>query len=235
MATPNDAGGPSDSAGNGDGGPASDAPGDGDVDPEALQQQLTQIKGAMGLAEQYPGRARLWLLAGFLIGGAAVLAQATFFLYESLTDTAYVAIWAGFVVVAVAASWWTASRLPSTEPPATAPSWRVLFGSLGVFLLATTGVVGDAAAQVGGLDRALVFFGLTIATVGLGLLVTGAVLAVYRVRRRDRLVFYAGGLWVLAFASTIPHVQVLRWVGVGVFGVLFALYALAAYVYLTRA
>jgi len=234
MAAPNDAGGPSDSAGNGDEGPASDAVAE-DVDPEALQAQLTQIKGAMGLAEQYPGRARLWLLAGFLIGGTAVLAQATFFFYESLTDTAYVAIWAGFVIVAVAASWWTASRLPSTEAPSTAPSWRVVFGSLGAFLLATTGVVGDAAAQVGGLDRALLFFGLTIATVGLGLLVTGAVLAVYRVRRRDRLVFYAGGLWVLAFAATIPHVQILRWVGVGVFGVLFALYALAAYVYLTRA
>jgi len=240
MAVPNDSGDPSDpgeagDSGTGGAGTASDAVGDENVDPEALQEQLSQIKGAMGLAEQYPGRARLWLLAGFLIGAAAVLAQATFFLYESLTDTAYVAIWAGFVVVAVAASWWTASRLPSAEPPSTAPSWRVVFGSLGGFLLATTGVVGDAAGQVGGLDRAVLYFGLTIATVGLGLLVTGAVLTVYRVRRRDRLVFYAGGLWVLAFASVMPHVQLLRWVGVGLFGVLFGLYALGAYVYLTRA
>jgi|GEM_PF-985340 len=235
MAAPNDSGNSSDPGGNGDARTASDAGENGDVDPETLQQQLTQIKGAMGLAEQYPGRARLWLLAGLLIGGAAILTQATFFLNETLGNTAYVVVWAGFVVVAVAASWWTASRLPSTEAPSTAPSWRVVFGALGVFLLAAAGVVGDAASQVGGLDRAILFFGLTIATVGLGLLVTGAVLTVYRVRRRDRLVFYGGGFWVLAFASVMPHVQILRWVGVGLFGVFFALYAVGAYVYLTRA
>jgi hypothetical protein len=240
MAAPNDSGSSSGPGGNGDTGTAGDVDtGDtgtaGDVDPEALQQQLTEIKGAMGLAEQYPGRAKLWLLAGLVIGGAAVLVQATFFLYETLGETAYVAIWGGFVVVAVAASWWTASRLPGTEAPPTAPSWRAVFGSLAAFLLAATGVAGDVAAQVGGLDRAILFFGLSIATVGLGLLVTGAVLTVYRVRRRDRLVFYAGGLWVLAFASVMPHVQLLRWVGVGLFGVLFAAYALGAYVYLTRA
>jgi len=44
------------------------------VDPEELQRQLSDIKGAMGLAEQYPGRARLWLVAGLIIGVAALLA-----------------------------------------------------------------------------------------------------------------------------------------------------------------
>lgn len=205
-----------------------------DPDPEALQQQLADIKGAMGLSDRYPGRARLWLLAGLLIGGAALLAQATFFFSETLGGTAYVAIWVAFVVVAVAASWWTASRLPGAEAPSTAPSWRAIFGSLAAFLLAATGVAGDVAGQVGGLDRAILFFGLGIATVGLGLLVTGAVLTVYRVRRRDRLVFYVGGGWVLALASSLPHVEILRFVGVGLFGVFFALYAVAAYLYLTR-
>ncbi len=205
-----------------------------DVDPEDLKRQLSDIKGAMGLAEQYPGRARLWLLVGLVIGVAAVLTQATFFYYRSLGATAYTAIWVGFVAVAVAASWWMASRLPSAPAPDTAPSWRAVFGSLALFLAAGAGVAGDVARQVPGLDRALLYFGLVIATIGLGLLVTGAVLTSYRVRRRDRLVFYVGGAWVLVYASWLPYVQILRWVGVGLFGVLFGLYAIAAYVYLTR-
>ncbi|WP_152436375.1 hypothetical protein [Halosimplex carlsbadense] len=205
------------------------------VDPEELQRQLSDIKGAMGLAEQYPGRARLWLVAGLIIGVAALLVQATFFLYETLGAAAYVAIWGGFCVVAVAALWFVSSRLPSEEAPPGAPSWRAVYGSLGAFLLAATGVTGDAAGQIPGLDRALLYFGLVIATLGLGLLVTGAVLAAYRVRRRDRLVFYAGGAWVLLYASFIPYVEALRYLGVGLFGILFSLYAIAAYVYLTRA
>jgi hypothetical protein len=206
-----------------------------DVDPEELQRQLADIKGAMGLAEQYPGRAKLWLFAGVLIGAAAVFTQATFFFADRLNSTAYTLIWGGFAAVVVAASWWMASRLPQAEVPASAPSWRAIFGSLIGFLFAATGVIGDVAAQVEGLDRGLVFFGLVIATVGLGLLITGAVLSSYRVRRRDRWVFYGGGIWVLLLASWIPHVQILRYIGVGLFGVLFIVYAIAAYVYLTRA
>jgi hypothetical protein len=205
------------------------------VDPEELQRQLSDIKGAMGLAEQYPGRARLWLVAGLVIGVAALLVQATFFLYETLGAAAYVAIWGVFCVVAVATLWLVSARLPSEEAPAGAPSWRAVYGSLGAFLLAATAVTGDAAGQIPGLDRALLYFGLVIATLGLGLLVTGAVLAAYRVRRRDRLVFYGGGAWVLLFASSLPHAEPLRYVGVGVFGILFIVYAIAAYVYLTRA
>jgi hypothetical protein len=205
------------------------------VDPEDLQRQLSEIKGAMGLAEQYPGRARLWLVAGLLIGAAALLVQVTFFFYETLGTTAYVAVWGVFCVVAVAALWLLAARLPAREAPSTAPSWRALYGSLGVFLAAATGVAGRVAGRVDGLDRALFFFGLLIAVVGLGLLVTGAVLSAYRVRARDRRVFYAGGAWVLVYASSLPYVEVLRYVGVGGFGVLFSVYAIAAYVYLTRA
>jgi len=206
-----------------------------DVDPAELEAQLTQIKGAMGLAEQYPGRARLWLYAGLLIGAAAILVQVTFFFNDRLGGPAYTAIWGGFCVVAVAALWVMSARLPQNEAPESAPSWRVIYGSLTVFLFAATGVAGDVARQVPGLDRALLFFGLVLATVGLALLVTGAVLASYRVRRRDRLVFYAGGVWVLVLASWIPYVEILRYVGVGLFGLCFVVYSIAAYVYLTRA
>lgn len=205
-----------------------------DVDPAELEAQLSQIKGAMGLTEQYPGRARLWLYAGLLIGVAAILVQVTFFFYERLGATAYTAIWGGFCVVAVATLWLMSARLPQRETPASAPSWRVIYGSLAVFLFAATGVAGDVARQVPGLDRALLFFGLVLATVGLALLVTGAVLASYRVRRRDRLVFYLGGAWVLVLASWLPYVDILRYVGVGLFGLCFVVYSIAAYVYLSR-
>jgi len=207
---------------------------DEDVGPAELQRQLDDIKGAMGLAERYPGRARLWLLAGLLVGAVALGVQVTFFFHETLSATAYVLIWGVFVVVAVLALWVMATRLPRNDAPETAPSWRALFGSLGAFLVAATSVPGKVAGQVGGLDRATLYFGLVIAVLGLALLLTGVVLSAYRVRRRDRLVFYAGGVWTLAFASMIPYVAFLRYVGVGLFGVIFALYAVVAYASLTR-
>jgi len=205
-----------------------------DIDPADLQRQLDEIKGAMGLAERYPGRARLWLLAGLLVGVIAVAVQVTFFLHETLSATAYVLIWGVFVVVAVLSLWVMVTRLPRNDAPGTAPSWRALFGSLGAFLVAVSSVPGEVAEQVGGLDRALLYFGLVIAVLGLALLLSGTLLSAYRVRRRDRLVFHVGGVWTLAFASMLPYVDVLRYLGVGIFGVLFALYAVVAYVYLIR-
>jgi hypothetical protein len=205
-----------------------------DIDPRELQRQLDEIKGAMGLAEQYPGRARLWLLAGLLVGAIAVAVQVTFFFHETLSAATYVVIWGVFVVVAVLTLWVMAAKLPKTDAPEIAPSWRALFGSLGAFLLAVSSVPGKVAEQVGGLDRALLYFGIVIAVLGLALLLTGVVLTAFRVRRRDRLVFYAGGAWTLVFASMLPYVEFLRYLGVGLFGVLFALYAVVAYGYLTR-
>ncbi|WP_226012593.1 hypothetical protein [Halomicrobium salinisoli] len=203
-----------------------------DVDPEHLERQLGDIKEAMGLAERYPGRPRLWLVAGVLIGVAALLTQAAYFYYETLSGTAYAAIWFGFLAVAVGATWYTARGLPTAEPPTNVPSWRAVFGSLLVFLLALSSLGGRATDGLAGLERATFFFGALIAAVGLGLLLTGAVLAAYRVRRRDRLPFYAGGCWVLAYAFVLPHVQWLRWIGVGLFGVLFVAYAVATWIYL---
>ncbi|WP_135663374.1 hypothetical protein [Halorhabdus rudnickae] len=207
---------------------------DTDVNPADLQRQLDDIRGAMGLTERYPGRARLWLLAGILVGTVAIAVQVTFFFHESISATAYVVIWGGFVIVAVLTLWLMAARLPKTDAPETAPSWRALFGSLGVFLVAVSSVPGEVAGQVGGLDRALLYFGIVLAVLGLALLLSGVVLSAYRVRRRDRLVFYVGGAWTLVFASMLPYVDVLRYLGLGIFGALFALYAVLAYVYLTR-
>lgn len=207
---------------------------DTDVNPADLQRQLDDIRGAMGLTERYPGRARLWLLAGVLVGAVAIAVQVTFFFHETISATAYVVIWGGFVIVAVLTLWLMAARLPKTDAPETAPSWRSLFGSLGVFLVAVSSVPGEVAGQVGGLDRALLYFGIVLAVLGLALLLSGVVLSAYRVRRRDRLVFYAGGAWTLVFASMLPYVDILRYLGLGIFGALFSLYAVLAYVYLTR-
>lgn len=205
---------------------------DADVDPAELQDQLDQIKGAMGLEDQYPGRAGLWLVAGVLVGLAGILVQATYFYNETLSEEAYAAIWGGFLVVAIATVWITASRLPAVDRPPNAPGWRAVFGSLFAFLVVLSSLGGRIAEFAPGLERATFFFGSLIAAIGLALLLTGAVLAAYHVRRRDRLAFYAGGLWVLAFAFVFPHVQLLRWIGIGLFGVCFLLYAVASWAYL---
>ena len=200
-----------------------------EVDPERLQRQLADIKGAIGLADEYPGHARLWLFVGVLVVVLALVTQATLFLDETFSSGDYALIWLGFVAFAVAAGWWMASRLPSTLPPEVAPSWRGIFGALAAFAVAVTALSQRIGRAVDGLERASFFFAFAIALIGLALLLTGTVLKTYRVRSRDRRVFHAGGAWVLAYASVYPHVEFLRCVGVGVFGVGFLLYATAAY------
>jgi len=59
---------------------------DADVDPAELQAQLDRITGAMGFEEQHPGRARLWLVVGVLVGLGGLLVQVAYFYYETLTE-----------------------------------------------------------------------------------------------------------------------------------------------------
>lgn len=203
-----------------------------DVDPAELQEQLLEIKGAMGLEEQYPGRARLWLVGGLLIGLAAVLVQLTYAFNEELSGSAYAAVWVAFLVVAVVAAWQTAARLPPADPPANAPNWRAVFGAVFVFVAVLSNLMTRVADYAPGLEVGTMFFGSVIAAVGLGLLLTGSVLSAYHISRRDRLVFYGGGAWVLVFTVIYPHVELLRYVGIGLFGLLFMLYAVASWRYL---
>lgn len=213
-----------------------------DVDPAALQAQLSEIKGAMGLEAQYPGQRRLWLVYGSVVGLASILTEVVFAAVQEGPDVVYQVAWLGFVGVAGLALWRLATGTPTDHAPETAPDWRVVFATLLVGFLALVAMVqpvfypleGSLPAREQGLLTGAYFYALVIAVAGMGFLFTGNALRAYRIRARDRRVFYGAGGWMLAFAAVFPHVEFLRVFGYAVFGVLFWVYAVGAYVVLGR-
>lgn len=198
-----------------------------DVDPEELQRQLDQIKGAMGIEERYPGQRRMWLVYGAVVGGVAVLTNLSF-VFE-LPNWAYVAGWFGMVGVVVLAQWRLVSGA-SGDRSGVGVNWVGFVGALAAGLVALWLSVGDLIAEnTEGALRGAHFFSHALVFLGLGFLLTGAVLRAERVRRRDRLPFYVGGLWILLFAGFVPHVRFLQLSGYAVFGVLFFVHGVATY------
>ncbi|WP_248517072.1 hypothetical protein [Salinarchaeum laminariae] len=196
------------------------------VDPDALRADLDAIKSAMGLEQRYPGQARMWLLYGAAIGLAAILKNVAFAL--ELPSAGYVGIWFALVAVVIGAQW----RLVSRTSGVTAPGvdWRQLFTVMVVALITLWASVGDVVGNATtGAERGAHFFSHVLVFLGLTFLVVGIVLGTERIELRDRLPFYAGGAWMLLLAGFIPHVRTLQLGGWAVFGALFALHSLIAY------
>lgn len=202
----------------------------GDVDPESLRQDLDAIKDAMGLEERYPGQARMWLVYGAAIGLAAVLTNVAF--YFPLPSWGYVGGWFALVAVVLLAQWRLVSRTSSAAAPGV--DWRQLFGAMVLALLALWISIGDlVVAATSGAARGAHYFSHVVLLLGLAFLVVGVVLGAERIELRDRLPFYAGGAWMLVLGAFLPHAEVLRLAGWGVFGVCFAAHSVLAYL-LTR-
>jgi hypothetical protein len=217
-------------------------PDDPTVDPDQLQRQLTEIKGAIGLEDRYPGKRRLWLVYGALVGGACLTMQAVFSVPD-VPGWTITATWASFVVIAGVVQWRLAAGTPN-ESVRAAPGWPALLGTLALAFVSLASLAGPLLGTAG---RSLGYgtveysrlggsfaFGLVVVFVGLGLLFAGNALRAYRIRRRDRWVFYGAGVWMLVYAGAMTHVVLLRTLGYGLFGLLFALYAVGAYLFLGR-
>lgn len=200
------------------------------VDPDALREDLDAIKSAMGIEERYPGQGRMWLVHGGLIGGAAVATNVAFVF--DLPPVAYVVGWFALVAVVVLAQLRLVSRTASASAPTL--DWRQLFGALALAIFALWSSLGDlVGAQTEGAEQGAHYFSHVLVFLGLAFLIVGVVLAAERIAFRDRLPFYAGGAWMLALAAVLPHVRFLQLTGWGVFGVLFAVHSVVAYL-LTR-
>lgn len=214
---------------------------DTEVDPEQLQRQLAEIKGAMGLEDRYPGQRTLWLGYGVGVALVSLVTEAIFFV-EELPSWGYLLVWLAFILLAGGAQWWLVSRTPTGPSPSMAPDWRVLFGTLVLALFALSGLVQPLlphletglSAQDAGILQGAYFFGLAIAVAGVGFLFVGNALRAYRIRKRDRWVFYGAGVWMLVFASWFTQTEFMRLAGYAVFGILFFVYSIAAYVVLGR-
>lgn len=218
--------------------------GDPDVDPAELQRQLSEIKGAMGLEERYPGQRRMWPVYGAVMAVLLVALNASFTGYASarLPDWLYFWLFVGTVVAVALVQWRIASKASTGTASTPGPDFRVLLGTLFLAVLAfvvltypSIEVALQHLSQVDGarLEGATVY-GAVIAIAGLGFLFTGNGLRAYRIRKRDRYVFYGAGLWMLAYGALMPHYEILGAIGYGLFGVLFFGYSVVAYLVLGR-
>lgn len=223
------------------------APDPTEVDPADLKRQLSDIRGAMGLEERYPGQRRLWLLNGIVVAVVALAINLLFAVPPStrpgwLPDWLFLGVWLAFAVVIGASLLHLASRTPGDSTPATAPDWRVLTGTLllafaSLFVLASP-VIEEAVRNLTLQEESRLtggfLYGLVIAIAGTGFLFAGNALRAHRIRKRDRWVFYGAGVWMLVYAALMPYSVRLQLYGYGLFGVLFLLYSTAAYVLLGR-
>lgn len=212
------------------------------VDPEQLKRQLSDIKGAMGLEERYPGQRRLWLVYGVVIGLASILLELIFIVNPDAPGMFYFWLWVTYALVTGLSLMRLASGMPRDIESVTVPDWRVLFGTL-VLAFGTSMVQFYPALSAA--ERALpseefaplegaFVYSLVISISGIGFLFAGNALRAYRIRKRDRRVFYGAGVWMLVFAALFTSVEWLRPVGYGLFGVCFLAYSLAAYALLGR-
>lgn len=198
-----------------------------DVDAEDLQRQLDEIKGAMGLAERYPGQRRMWLVYGVVVGGVAILTNVAFAF--PLPNLAYVLAWFGMVAVVAVAQWRLVSGTAG-DRPTTGPNWLAVVGALALALLALWTALGDlVGTNTAGVVQGAHYFSHVLVFFGLGFLLTGTLLRTEQVRRRDRLPFYVGGVWMLVLGAFVPHVEALQYWGYGAFGALFLVHSLASY------
>lgn len=204
-----------------------------EIDPAELESQLSDIKSAMGIEEAYPSQGKLWLAYAAIVAGFSIALQLLF--VQPLPEWVYSATWVAFAAISVGALWLLARRTSQAGAPGAPDLWVVVAG-LGLTLFALTWIVQPLATttDAGGVVVGAYFFATVIALAGLGFLLVGNALKAHRIRRRDRWVFYAGGLWMLAFAMLFPNVEFLRYGGYGVFGILSILHALVSYVLLTR-
>lgn len=220
-----------------DGGVRDDRGKSTDVDPAELQAQLQRIKGAMGIEDRYPGQRRLWLVYGVVVAVAAIATEVVF-ASTRLSEVGYVAVWAVLVLVAGVAQWRITSGTTAARPPNAPPLKHVLGALLGTFLaliLMSGGLLPYLTrGQETGIVQGAYYFGLLVAVAGLGFLLVGTVLRAYYIRRRDRLVFHAAGAWMLVFAALVTQFEFLRLFGYALFGLLFFLHSIVAYVLLGR-
>ncbi|MXV62258.1 hypothetical protein GS429_09320 [Natronorubrum sp. JWXQ-INN-674] len=209
-----------------------DPPRDSEPDVDALRDDIRQIKSAMAIEDRYPGQRRLWLVHGVVVGLAGVLTN-VMFVYP-WPQYVYILVWAAVFALVGFTQWQTSARAgTAVDDPAPKPSWTIVFGTLVAGLFVITAIVDPVLADVESVLRGAFFFSLAFAVLGMGYLLAGTILRAYRIRAIDRYPFYVNGAWILAFATVMPFVEWLQYVGYGLFGILFFLHGAGTYYLLT--
>lgn len=203
-----------------------------DAEVEEVRADLERIKDAMGLRERYPSAFRTWLVYGVLVPLAALGSQAVV-LYE-LPGWGHWLSWGGFLGAGALYLWLRGPEPAGPDAGDGTPSiglqWWTVFGYALVVLL----VFEPAASDVDAITAQATVFAVIVGAVGASYLLLANVLEAYYVRRFDRRVIAAGGLWMLALAVAIAWLEPLQTWGYTVYGLAYFAYAMAAYLVLRR-
>lgn len=202
-----------------------------EIDPDALRDDLDQIKDAMGIQERYPSWFHLWLVYAVLVLAASIASQVI--VLRGLPGYWHAVAWGGLMGAGGVYQWWLAR---SEEPTATGatPNVLVQFGAIGSMYVVYVLVLGPVLDWLAPRLAAIVTFSLIVALVGVAYLVAGESLKAHRIRARDRYAFYVGGAWILVLAVLMPNVAFLRTWGYVAFGALYAVHGVGSYALLSR-
>jgi len=199
----------------------------GETSPDDLREELETIKEAMGLQERYGSELRLWLVYAVLVGLASLGSQAVVAL--ELPPWGHWLSWGAFIGVGVVYQTVVLGDDYSGGDSEARPGLGLQYGAVLVYALVVLAVVAPLFPGADPTLASSVVFAVAVGAVGTAYVLAGNVLKAYRIRRRDRLAFYAGGAWMLALAVLLPRVTLLQRWGYAVFGLAFAVHAVGSY------
>ena len=196
---------------------------------EALQEELGQIKHALGLAEEYPYWWRWWLVEGVGVGILFPLIQFGFNRgFSSLLLVVLVGVFLVHQYVSLRV-------LKGYERPSTGvPSWTTWNAILIAGVVALTTGFNPIFDQVAQESRDTIMFVFLGSIGGVCYLFMGQLLEAYNIRKVDRYAFYIGGVWFLMMVAILPHVTLLQDWELAAFGIGIAIHNIATYLILSK-
>lgn len=198
-------------------------------DAEALQEELGQIKEAMGLAEEYPYWWRYWLIEGIGLGVTFPVIQLG--LRDGFSPLLVVLVVGMFLTYQFVA--WRV--LGEYERPTTGvPSWTAWNTTYGAGALAIAVGLLPVLEQLAFEDVIVTAVVAGGAISGIAYLYMGQLLGAYNIRAADRYAFYTGGVWLLVLAAIIPHVPPIAGWEFAVLGIGLAAHNVGSYVILSQ-
>ncbi|MFB6073569.1 MAG: hypothetical protein ABEJ89_00995 [Haloarculaceae archaeon] len=199
---------------------------DQELNVDELRSELDQIKDAMGLQERYESTGQQWLLFAVLVAVAAGISQ--YVMLARLSGWWYSVVWA----VVVGGGWYVGNRLIDTRvrgSTAGKPSVVFLYAAVFLATIPTQLVFAPFLRDLGYVPRSAMILGSISVFLGLAYLLIGNLLRAYYIRRRDRVVLYVGGLWLIVLGVAVADLPPVREWGYAAFGAGYVVYALAAY------
>jgi hypothetical protein len=199
----------------------------GEIEPEELREELDTIKEAMGLQERYGSELRVWLVYAVLVGLASLGSQAVVTL--ELPPWGHWLSWGAFIGAGVVYQTVALGDDYGGGDSTTRPGLGLQYGAVLAYAVVVLAVVAPLFPGTSAALTSSVVFAIAVGAVGTAYVLAGNLLTAYRIRRRDRVAFYVGGVWMLALAVLLPRVAFLQRWGYAVFGVAFAVHAVSSY------